>query len=447
MKIAFLTDNYMENKASLDPWRSSLLADFAKVADQLLYVQVSDFLGHDGQFINSWNEDVFLSNLRDFKPDIVFSLNRAGLNLKTLNAVGGSKVISWYIDNPNRFSNHLLNLASGEDVYCATKYMCSWWGQRDFKQSIYLPFCTSVEAFRKRPIQNDPLRAIDVSYVGTLWDPSVLPKFINKYVTSDHDLRFLFDQLLQYEAHYDFPVAQNLHMYFGLPMKLNSIKNMIDDFVSSQKRLRVLQALSCFSLEVYGTASTWPGYLYMMSPQLFSSFRFSTINTNEQLSELYHRSRCCISIAHHQAQSGFPIRVFDIMASGTPLLSDRHSELSELFEENEMYLGFGSAEEAKDKLKYVIENKAASEKIAERAFHEVASKHTFSSRVSQILNRPVVDGKKVVFRSLSKTFDWSCFKASAGLSGDCSAIEMSEEIEQSLKKKRHSKKWRFWRHG
>ena len=44
--------------------------------------------------------------------------------------------------------------------------------------------------------------------------------------------------------------------------------------------------------------------------------------------DIYNASRVCLSVAHAQAQDGFPWRIMDIMASNGCLLSDRKAGLS-----------------------------------------------------------------------------------------------------------------------
>ena len=389
MRIAFLSDNYSEDVSKLDPFRFELLKEFARRADQFIYVQCTDYLYETGEFRNGWLQKRFLKRLKEFKPDLVFSLNRSGLNPEVIDSLK-CQVYSWFIDNPNRFSKNLRTYAKNETVFCATRYMMNW-VSKNVSQPVktqYLPFCSNTEIFTPGELPQGE-KFCDVSFVGTIWDPSHTLQLLTSIVKSEEDKIWLQKSLDRYVKDYDFPIEKEIGERLGDESDLVSLKNRIDDLLSTRSRLQILGGLTDFDIEIYGTRS-WCVNALMHSDNLLKKISLTPIQSPEDLARLYRRSRICLSISHQQAQTGFPIRIFDILGCGTPLVSDRHSELSELFEEGRSFLAYESAEEARECVLRILNDPNQAAKMRNSACEEIHEKHSFSARVGQILSQSAV---------------------------------------------------------
>ena len=387
MKVAFLSDNYSENPSELDPFRFELLKEFASRSKRLLYIQASDFLTHQGQFRDGSSEERVIGALESFAPDMVFSLNRAGLNRSVTDALK-CPVQSWYIDNPNRFDSRIRHFVRGERVFCATKYMMKW-VRENANQEVdvaYLPFCTNPAVFFPKPAERD---LCDISFVGTIWDTSYLNGIVSKLMDTEENKVWLARAFERYATDYDYKIEMEIAERLSAKTDLTHLKNAIDDFISTRARLSVLESLSDLNVEIYGTRS-WGGAALMRSERLLSRFRAESLNTPGPLADLYRRSRICLSISHNQAQSGFPIRIFDILGVGSPLLTDRRSEIGELFEEDRMFLSYATADEAKEKALSILGDEARYQRMKGSAVDLVREKHTFKQRTDSIF-----DGFKV----------------------------------------------------
>ena len=252
--------------------------------------------------------------------------------------------------------------------------------------SEYLPFCTNEKIFSPNVKVTDSEKC-DVSFVGTLWDPYPFLQMISLGLKSDEQKDDFHKVFQAYLSNYDSVFPAQLRKSLNLEHLTDvEVKNLTDDFISTRKRLDILEGISDLDVRIHGTKS-WAGYSLLVSQRLFERFSMSKLESSTSLAALYQRSRCAISIAHYQAQSGFPIRIFDVLATGTPLISDRHSELSELFEENKMYLSFESREEARAQVDRVLKDRAYAEKMGVGALAEIRGKHTFSHRVASIVGK------------------------------------------------------------
>lgn len=77
-------------------------------------------------------------------------------------------------------------------------------------------------------------------------------------------------------------------------------------------------------------------------------------------------------------------RVFEIMAMGLPLVTNRLPDMDIHFEEGKHYLGFDDVEEAEIVVRRLLENPEGMERLA-RAGQEAVKPHTYDARVEQIL--------------------------------------------------------------
>jgi len=79
------------------------------------------------------------------------------------------------------------------------------------------------------------------------------------------------------------------------------------------------------------------------------------------------------------------MRVFEVMACGTPLITTRHLDMDYYgFVEGQHYLGFTGLDEMLDKIAWVLEHQSDAEQMAIRARTFVLAKHTYHHRALEI---------------------------------------------------------------
>jgi glycosyltransferase involved in cell wall biosynthesis len=110
----------------------------------------------------------------------------------------------------------------------------------------------------------------------------------------------------------------------------------------------------------------------------------------QDAARIYAKSKICLNIA---MKEDLNMRCFEIMGSGSFLLTDWVPYIEELFEDGKHLVLYRSLDEAVDKAKYYLKHDLEREKIAQAGFEEVMAKHTIDQRVSRILE---VCGKSLV---------------------------------------------------
>jgi hypothetical protein len=79
------------------------------------------------------------------------------------------------------------------------------------------------------------------------------------------------------------------------------------------------------------------------------------------------------------------MRVFEVMACQTPLITTRHKDMAYYeFEEGKHYLGFNGIDEMLDKIGWVLEHRVPAEQMALKARTLVAKKHTYYHRALSV---------------------------------------------------------------
>lgn len=96
----------------------------------------------------------------------------------------------------------------------------------------------------------------------------------------------------------------------------------------------------------------------------------------------YSPAVCGARCALNRSRLGdLTMRVFETMAMGVPLVTDRVPELALHFAEGAHYLGYDSAEECVEKIRWVQEHPAEAGEMAARARALVMDRHTYVHRV------------------------------------------------------------------
>lgn len=104
----------------------------------------------------------------------------------------------------------------------------------------------------------------------------------------------------------------------------------------------------------------------------------------EEASELYNRSKVVFNIA---MKDDLNMRCFEVMGSGSFLLTDHLADLSELFIPGKHLETYTSLDEAVDKARYYIKNDEARERIAKAGYEQCMKHHTIGHRVQVMLEK------------------------------------------------------------
>ena len=102
----------------------------------------------------------------------------------------------------------------------------------------------------------------------------------------------------------------------------------------------------------------------------------------EEAAEKYHQSKVCFNIA---MKEDLNMRCFEVMGSGSFLLTDRLPDLEKLFKDGIHCVMYDNEQDMIDKARYYIEHDEEREKIARSGYEECIKNHTIHVRVDRML--------------------------------------------------------------
>jgi spore maturation protein CgeB len=105
---------------------------------------------------------------------------------------------------------------------------------------------------------------------------------------------------------------------------------------------------------------------------------------------IYGASRIVLAVHYRDPAGRFPVyqsspRVFEAMACGAFVLSDRQRDVFGLFREGEHLACFGDTAELADKVRYYLDNPDERERIARQGMETVLRDHTYANRLETLL--------------------------------------------------------------
>ena len=123
----------------------------------------------------------------------------------------------------------------------------------------------------------------------------------------------------------------------------------------------------------------------------FPNFYYGQALFNEAARK-FAESKICFNIA---MTDDLNMRNFEVMATGSFLLTSWIPTIEELFEDGKHLVLYRSMDEMVDKAKYYLKHDDEREKIAQAGYEEVMKKHTIQHRVDVILNE-YLNSRKLV---------------------------------------------------
>ena len=153
--------------------------------------------------------------------------------------------------------------------------------------------------------------------------------------------------------------------------------------VWNEQRQKVIEGISGFPVSIYGPK--WKAK-NVFNPSIRRMIKQKAI-WGEDLVKLYNCSKIGLNITswNDKKLSGLNMRVFDIPACGTFLLTDSSEELEEYFNIGYDIEVYRDLEELRDKLKYYLKNDTARAKIAANGYNKVCKLPTYQDKMKDWL--------------------------------------------------------------
>ncbi len=337
-------------------------------------------------------ESWFLKEIDLEQFDALLSVNYWPLLSKMCQAKG-VKYIAWCYDAPlnvEKIEDTLANEVNYVFLFDRAQYI----GYKDqgIDTVYHLPLGVNVTRYSKLSVSSAERQKYEaeVSFVGSLYESKIyaitaplseeIQAYINTLINTQLRLygHYLFDEMISdeilQEINRQYKMACSETMFqiskpaltFAMASEVTRKERMI--LLNLCAKRFDTKFYSYQNNELLGDVKMCPPIDYVTEmPKVFACTK---INLNPSLKII---------------QSGIPLRVFDIMASGGFLLSNYQEEILELYEKEKDLVIYDSLEDAIEKVGFYLEQEGLRERIAKNGREKTLREYTLQKRFEKIL--------------------------------------------------------------
>jgi spore maturation protein CgeB len=342
--------------------------------------------------------------IQAFAPDLIFSINRAGLAEQALAGVHPAvKAITVFVDYYDRLDDSMHQYGPRDLVWgtgtprMRAAYLSKYAGRLRPEQAIHTLWGVDHHLF----YPHHTPRTTDIVFVGTPFNPEAFVNLVDAISLDEHNRRVFLET---YEAHrqqfiYDWVEALRRRGFaFDRlpPVVLPQFENFllqgaVGDQISIENRITFLAALAGLDVKIYGDSNRqWIHDFSLVNAHMLKHFQFRAVTDPAELVHLYSSARIGINIQHDHARGhGLSFRVFDLLACKTLLAThaDSRQVLDELgFVEDQDYVCFHDPATLRRKCEFYLEHEDRRRAIAEAGYARVLSRHTLAHRFAEVFS-------------------------------------------------------------
>lgn len=305
--------------------------------------------------------------------------------------------VSWNFDAP--YYDHYSPSARNDYNYIFTFDKNEYQALKELQlpHVYYQPLCINpsrVGALEITP-EDEQQFSCDISFVGGLYENNMYNKY--KHLIPHPYVSTLENILNRYQDDYRSHLIEEsiteeelslLDSLFSLPKGANDYYSMskqkalynimISPKMTEMDRIRILNHL----------AKTYRVSLFTNSccDTLKNVDIHGSVNYDTDMNKIFYLSKINLNISFRQITSGIPQRVFDIMACGGFVVTNRQTEISDFFEKGKDIEVFESMKELDEIVEYYLHHERERIRIAMNGYQKVISHHTYRQRADFILN-------------------------------------------------------------
>ncbi|MDR2301778.1 MAG: glycosyltransferase [Deltaproteobacteria bacterium] len=348
-----------------------------------------------GETANESDYARLLNQIKTFRPELVLTVNHLGFDAQGLLADTlrrlGIPMASWFVDSPLFILGAAKRPTSDFFTFCWDQDYLEVLKSLGYHPAAYLPLASDPKFFFPNK-KNQPPKPI-VSFVGDSLEAAThkylaLSKLAQKDLPTIDALANEFLSNDRLVPNLDGPndlahnLGRNLAHNLTHEQKLN-LSALITWRASRLYRLKILSNMPQDLLRVNGDAA----YRELL-PGVKLSGR---LNYYQELSDNYQGAAINLNVTSAQMKTGLNQRVFDVPASGAFLLTDRRSQIHNLFDPDEIAT-YQDPIDAADQARFYLKKPELRSRIAHKAYQRVIRDHLYVHRLSKLAK--TVMGKK-----------------------------------------------------
>lgn len=355
----------------------------------ILEVDLTEMVNASSQ--NDWTKlKSIQQNLRDqidhFQAEHALGYNATGIfpngDSHMLEQIG-IPYTGLFFDNPFYFMDSLkfcknkamLNILTLDEFYINPLK------EGGFSNTHYLPIATSLHNRSKTPAHIfDPGKFIFTSTVKPVYSAESIAGQLNNKNDKDF-IHYALNEIINNEC-YSISSLLNSYKHFYSKDYIrfqNEIWFKIDNQCSSQLRLKTIEALGEYEVDIYG-GDNWKNI------ELSPLHTYKGYMNYNMLADAYKTAFGSICRTPLNIQNGIQQRILDCGAAQGLIISDYRPILEEHFDLDKELFVYRNCDELKEKVKFLKNNPNALEKSKKLLNKKVLEQHTWDIRVQELIN-------------------------------------------------------------
>ena len=331
-----------------DAYQSALIRAFIQRGANVKFFHSNKFTAENPTrgLSRRFKKQKLMEELRDFRPALVLSMNRGGLDAEMKSRIA-APVVTWIVDD----FTHLFD-PDGQGVFdgvvtrkdpVVVSSLEVWETLRrmypDLRENIhFVASATEFDEFRQVSLP----KSVPISFVGSYLDLGAADAFIKFVIKEKKSLEafyLLLDHLrLDYSGDFEkvLEKAKLVSIVEKMGWDLIVAKRELANLISARDRLEAVRQTYDLGLHLYGGQS-WLVPLTSIHLDALKCLKVNqVIRSRADLVGVYQSSKICFNVNQIQTRGALSYRVFDILASDSLLIQPYHpdSDAFSLFGKN-----------------------------------------------------------------------------------------------------------------
>lgn len=336
-------------------------------------------------FLNPW---LWLIYVRERFPDVLFWMNR-----NTISPEGAAYLkdlpipkVLWYLDNPSRVKVSKEELQATDLILSFEPGYLPFLEEISGKPAYHLPNAPGLDVVRNLQTEGPPpeRKGPEVGFVGAL-AAHRFQEVRGFWLERDPEFVKTLDGIV--DAYLENPEVGLREGYIqaGLLDRLpyeGFVVLYLEERATYFHRKRFLEAIAGEELQTFG-APEWS------DPEIAGSLASCHAgwgpDYETQLADVYFNTRININLFHVQCLNSSNPRIYDVLLTGSFVLTEYRPILEEEFEIGKHLDVFRSKDELRDKVRYYREHPEEREVIAREGQRRVLENYTFEHRMRRVI--------------------------------------------------------------
>lgn len=358
--------------------------------DVLVWKHEISHVDYDTEYMN-----ILIQRVLEESVDYVFSVNFVPIIARACQILR-VRYISWTVDSPLFQLNSAVLSSPYNRIFLFDYRMYEQYYPKAPANIYYLPLAGNPDKYDAiidtMTTEEAERYSHDVCFVGSLYTekcpynqikniPPHLDGYVHGMIMAQHmvgSTNILYESMSkECKEFFDKIVAEeNLGTDYDVDYKEVTANHYLGIKCSEVERKRFLFLLS----------QEFDTYLYTLSDtrEIPNVHNMGVADSRTMMPKIFRQSRINLNMTARTIRTGLSQRVFDVMAAGGFLLTNRQLEVTEYFQDGVELATFDTEEELMEKVRYYLEHEEERQAVARAGYEAVRREHTFVTRFRQM---------------------------------------------------------------